>query len=1464
MDANAFLKSTSFSISEDVKIKEEPFDLKKIETLTNVNVETIEFIQSETLEGLLEASATSDTTSDPDYSSHQPLNEAGLITAGNSVLQSAMGSNVNNALGIQSQSLDSLSTAAEIVPPIEGVEEQPQYVSATQQLMIEAQTTISSALIGIANNADKAEGSQKISAPVQLEIGGNSVYLVSETMIHTTTPVMSVTAEVITNQAKTVQTTADLYSETLKNKYSNIEGTKTEIVADKITTVIGRDISVASEVNQTSLSKHTVNTDVMEAYTQSLIELRSVKSTRITANENIVNQAGNISITASPGSKKTKGKLETPALINSETVNADGSKNFSATNAQGEKVQFTNVKSEGPKWKDSGAQLEGVAENKNPAKATRAKGNITIIADGQGAESGSLTIVNNSQLTSSKEGQVNLAKDINNLAENSVKTTGRNINSEADVLASMSSGRNVQISTGSTMILMTGGQTFQGLRKSDINKVTKLGDIGGPINLLEIPKLPRLPSGITTEGLKSCLKKGKVGGLQEEVEGVIDQVEEDAEAIIAAGRTILGLDNEEEPNFDDVKLNKKPKKKLPVDSPTAQEAGRREKSHAKPTGKDPIKVGGSLDETEADPSSVKLPKRGPLSETTSPTSQSDTPNLNEIISAAGVIEGGTDIFTEDEEDDEDILDETKPENIIGSGDEMTPDESGDIQEEVSNLVIGAIEEYDYDTYIELATKFTTETPGYHIVNDETLPVTGILLFAEDYYKQIIKYLKRKYTKPPYSEDLKWGTVLAFNKNTEEYDLEIDEEDYFNEYYKNLGKDWIEYFENQLLSIAAIGGALNFARNAVKFVKNNVNISDNLDDLKSGNKERVLRGLGKSLSPKLGGDYFTDAANVIKQSKFLQGLYTNVSGTLDPYIRDSNGKIKLDNNGNPILNPNNNTPGFVNALDVSGVQRLLTTATDVIGTENIQISQDLVTGLNKIKTLDVFIREGYTNEIKEEVIKVIKESTGVTDQQARDFYFSTEDRLKLLISGDFKEATANLVLDEVLSAIIGPANTQAIKDLARLYTSSKQLILDGIATGKEAYTTGKQLYDTAGNVIDSGKDLYTSLKATPSIIAMMNYYEVPTLNQVNTLITCLDLKNNVKEIIQGIKNISNTVNKLEELGGDLFNIIGRFSSNFDEGAFIAKERVDSLVRKTDGEPQTTPRIIQTGSNSNLLSQEDIMSELTNGLVSGGIVANNQRSYNDPSEYIGNTSNVPNNKPQQLTNFEKELKENYLQSQKSVSTEVCFEPYNAFAENNESINPGDWENKVSDSELLKIVETLPRLSQMYNSILELPAGETIEGLTKEQVIDIKNTKINIKLDPCFVQVKLNAVEANIEIIELKKGMLLFKMEQSELLNLNNKDLTPGINTLIQLYAEEFYDINKRRALRVERNSEFYTPVTYNFKVVNYQLDNNLGLAQLIPTQSRIYLRSADDNLVYNYNIIDIGNKLEPQVLDAYVVL
>ena len=1452
MDANAFLNAKTFTFSEEVKI--EPLDPKTVDTVTTVNLETIDFIQSETLDGLLNASATADSTVQPDHASYQPLNEAGLMTAGNSVTQSAVGANVNNALGIQNQSLDNLDTAGQVVPPQEGVEEQPDYLKDTREAILQAQTTISSALVGVSNNADKAEGAQKISSPTQLEVGGNSVYFVSESMLHTTSPVISTTADVISIQSKTYQITADLVTESLKNRYSNIEGTDTNIANNRITTTLGRDIKVSSEINETALTNYTINADVMETYSQSLIELRSTKSTRITADENIVNQAGNISITASPGSKKNVGKKESPGELGNFVVNKDGTTSYTTTNAAGDQVKFDNVVEDGsPKWKSSGAHLEGVASNPNPARSSIAKGNISILANGEGAEGGTFTIVNTNQITSSQENQTNLAKNVDTLVDNAVKTTGKKISSEANSLASISSGRNIQFSTSSSMTLMTGGQTFQGLRRSDIGKMTKLVDIGGPIDLKEIPKLPKLPAAINAQALKDCIKKGSLGGLEEKVkdifEDTVEDVNRDAQAIIEAGKTLLGLGNEnEDSDFNSIKLNKKAKKKQKVQAPTVAEAARREKSHPKPTGKDVTSIQGSLEESsEGDPGSVKLPKIGPLGETTSPTGQSTATAEHQVIGAAGVIEGGTDIFLPDEEASEDLLDLNKLEDVKGSGDEL--DNVNDLEQ----ILLGAIDNLDIipeessnSVYQNYAIDFVSKYPNYKLEASSELEGTNI--FENSLKDLIIKYLKGKYV-TTVTED------LVFNE---------EENIRFNEYSKNTELNWVNYLDEQIKQIVAIGGAFTFAKKAIKYVKHNINISDNLDDLKSGNTQRVLGGLSKSLSPSIGGNYFTDAESIIKQSSFLQGVYTNVSTTFNPYAKDPNGNIKLDTDGNPVLNSTNNVEGFINALDISGMQKLLETAADTIGIKNIEISENLIKGIEDIKASSLFQEEGYSINIEKIIINLLQQAPGVTQVEAEEFHDFSKREFQILLEGDLKSATSNLVLDEILSGILGPANTQAIKDLSRLYTSTKQTIVGAISKGKEAYKTGKQLYNDAGELIDKGEDLYTAIKAAPAIISMMNYYEVPTLNQVSTLLTCLDIKNNVKDVMQNVKDLSGSLDKLKNVGENVFDILGDvFGESSSE---LSSSRITNLINKAGVEPQSTPRIITVATNPDIFAKRDIMSDLTGGMVSGSIASNPQDKTSIPSDYFGN---ITEDYSEDISNSEETLVKSYLDS-KSINTlnpnkNVCPEPYDAFADTNESSNPADWQSKITDEQVLKVVETLPRLTQLYNSILELPEGETVEGLTQEQIIDIKNTKINIKLDPCFSQVKLNAVESNIEIIEIKNGALLFKMQQKDLLSLNNKDIIPGTNTLLQLYIEEFYDLNKNRPLRVERTKEFYTPVAYNFKVVKYNLSQNIGLAQLIPTQSRIYLRSTEDNLIYNYSILDIGSqKLQPQVLDSYAVL
>ena len=113
------------------------------------------------------------------------------------------------------------------------------------------------------------------------------------------------------------------------------------------------------------------------------------------------------------------------------------------------------------------------------------------------------------------------------------------------------------------------------------------------------------------------------------------------------------------------------------------------------------------------------------------------------------------------------------------------------------------------------------------------------------------------------------------------------------------------------------------------------------------------------------------------------------------------------------------------------------------------------------------------------------------------------------------------------------------------------------------------------------------------------------------------------------------------------------------------------------------------------------------------------------------------------------------------------------------------------------------------------------------------------------------------------MLFRMENIDLLKFNGKNILPSENTIIQVYVEKFFNRKTEQDLFVSRTPEFFSPVIYSFKVADYKQDRNVGIAQLIPTQSFIFLENTT-GATFSYSITNIGNKLNPDILDAYVLL
>ena len=178
-------------------------------------------------------------------------------------------------------------------------------------------------------------------------------------------------------------------------------------------------------------------------------------------------------------------------------------------------------------------------------------------------------------------------------------------------------------------------------------------------------------------------------------------------------------------------------------------------------------------------------------------------------------------------------------------------------------------------------------------------------------------------------------------------------------------------------------------------------------------------------------------------------------------------------------------------------------------------------------------------------------------------------------------------------------------------------------------------------------------------------------------------------------------------------------------------------------------------------------------------------------------------------------------------------------------------------------------MYNSIKEVPTEAAINGnqtifddLSPDQLVAIQESEINVDTDSCYLAPQLNLVESTVKVLQIKDNVMLYKMSFPQSLKFNSKNIFPTNNTIVQIYVEEFFNNKTRETMEVYRTTEFFSPKVYSFKTTVFDREKNLGIAYLMNNQTRIHLKNASST-PYNYSITAIGKKLDPIIIDAYIV-
>lgn len=539
---------------------------------------------------------------------------------------------------------------------------------------------------------------------------------------------------------------------------------------------------------------------------------------------------------------------------------------------------------------------------------------------------------------------------------------------------------------------------------------------------------------------------------------------------------------------------------------------------------------------------------------------------------------------------------------------------------------------------------------------------------------------------------------------------------------------------------------------------------------------------------------------------------DVFSDLSTIINSSQNLSHVYGQVNSIIQDGNiTTSEVIDKLNFQDIQTVITQGLNTIGIDNLEKATNIAQILNSIKKSEGYKKEGLTPKLQEDLIIQIVDETGLTQGQARTLYTEAQDVIADVLAGNVSNIIEGSEIENILGYFIGTSNASILSNIRDIYTK-----------GKDTLNKANTLYNTGTELFQDGKELYATLQSVPALVGLMNEYEIPLLNQVKLVFQCLDLVRKVQDIVDGIKQASNQFKQFTN------SIEGTFNAFED---LITKEKTHSTLSK-----------------------------LTEGLIIGEIA---QQDITTNPNIVASVQATNANEQESIVNQEQQtLTINNINVTKNNCSNII---YSYAATTHDSANPSEWTEPTNETAVIDLIEKLPRLTQIYNSIKETPEDLPVNlfnELSPKETTAIKNTIINVPTNNCFIAPQLNLIESTVSVIEIKDNVMLYKLEYIEALKFNNKNIFPSNNTVVQIYVEEFYNEKTGQSMNVIRTKEFFTPYIYSFKTTVFDKEKNLGIAYLMNSQSRIHLLGLN-NVPYNYSILEVGKKLKPIIQDAYIV-
>lgn len=189
---------------------------------------------------------------------------------------------------------------------------------------------------------------------------------------------------------------------------------------------------------------------------------------------------------------------------------------------------------------------------------------------------------------------------------------------------------------------------------------------------------------------------------------------------------------------------------------------------------------------------------------------------------------------------------------------------------------------------------------------------------------------------------------------------------------------------------------------------------------------------------------------------------------------------------------------------------------------------------------------------------------------------------------------------------------------------------------------------------------------------------------------------------------------------------------------------------------------------------------------------------------------------------------------------------------------------DKEVLHLLESLPRLIQLTNSIAKLNDNDISKSKYKSLLkrLKLKSTSIH-SASKCrdIPSHDINSSLVNIIFIP-GKNTITFSLRDADSFRSDGDFTLPTKGDKLYMEVQSYFNLANGLVLTPYQSSRQYSPSILIYTLNNYLPSVNLGEAFLSGPTAKLLLKDRDD-IIREYKILDVGKRIKPNIYEAYLI-